>query len=414
MSDETKNPIAGTFFDSFSFQEPDPDKPVKTEEELKAEKDAADVEAAKVAADAVKAEADAKLSDEEKAEAKKLEEEAAAAEETTKEEFDSLATTLKDKKEEDLEDDEKEFLKNYEAGTLDEYKAKAPVEKDDEPAGFEALTKTLIEEGILAETEDVVDTQESLNKAINHTVETKVDEYLAEIPEDYKNVIEHMRAGGDVNSYLQSKATVDYKNLDLENVEIQKALVKADLEAQEYSADEVQEKIKDYEDLEKLKKEATKSSKKFDKEQTQRIKDYDKSITDALAAEDKAALKDINEVKKSIDGMKEIAGFKLTKKRKEDFKKYLFDVDESGHTAASKAQAENENRIKAHFMGFIGYKFEDLEKAVASKNVKNISQILSRYKDANTVSKGTEVKDTKPDPEFKLVIPSMFDRGTDE
>lgn len=400
MTDETKGPLKGTFFDDFSFQE----TTEKTKDDLKTEVN-------KTTEDKI-IEKD-KLSEKKESndDAQKLIDD---TDNKSTEEFDILATTLKEKKENELEEDEKEFLKNYEAGTLDEYKEKTIEKEASKEEGFEALTKTLIAEGILTATEELEDTAESLNAAISNTVETKVDEYLAEIPEEYRTVIDHMRTGGDVNSYLQSKATIDYKNLDLENVEIQKTLVKADLEQQEYSVDEIEEKLKDYEDLEKLQKEATKVSKKFDKAQTQRLIEYDEAITASLAKQEAEALTDIDEVKKDIDSMEEIAGFKLTKKRKEDFKKYLFDIDKNGETAASRTQKDNENRIKAHFMGFIGYNFSDLEKSVISKKSKDINKILSRYKDTQSVSKGIVVKDKNPDPEFKLNIPTMFNRSSDE
>lgn len=423
MSDKKKSVLANTFFDNFSFENVEDiteDDKIKSDDKTKGDEVKDNKEKEDVKDDASTEKKVEKTKEDDKTE-DSTEGDKPKIEEYSKEEFDNLAIELGKKKTEDLKEDEVQFLADHKDDKLGEYVKKDDKAADAKDSGFVKLANDLITAGVIDDVEKLEDTQESFNEviaiSIDAKVEVKVDEYLADIPEDYKNVIDHFRGGGDVNEYLKSKATINYKDLDLKNVAVQRALVEAYLKEQEYSDDEITDKIRDYEDLEKLQKEATKASERFDKEQDKRIKAYDKNIIDSVKAQDKSDLEEVNKVKNLIDGMTEIAGFKLTPKRKKEFKAYLFDLDNQGETAATRAQNEDENRIKAHFMGYIGYNFADLEKAVTTKKTKSLSDILNRYSATATANKGTVVKDVDPDKkgeEKPFKFHSMFDQAPNE
>lgn len=396
--------LKGTFFDTFQFSDDALEIPLKDKTEVTPKKEEETKE-------------DPKKEEETKKEPEKEEEKEKTPEEL-QEDIESTATALKEKDTEDLDDDEKQFLEDYEKGDLKDY---SPETKDGEEGeegektGYDVLAKTLIDKGILEDAEDLEDTEESFSSVITKTVDKKVDEYLAEIPEEYKNIIDFMRTGGNATEYLQSKARIDYDALDLKKPEIQDALIREDLRLQGYSADDIDEKVQDYRDLEKSEKEATKSSKFFSKQQDDRIVVYDKQIADGIKAQEEADDKEIEELSDAIDKLTEIAGFKLTKARKTAFKKYLFETDAEGETAASKASKGLDNRINLYFMDFVGYNFDDLERSVTTKKTKDFSKLLSRYRDKSTKVSGVTVEEKNPNPEEQeLKIPSMFDRGPED
>ena len=396
--DEFSTELKGTFFDSYVFPT---EAPAKKEEPKKEE---SKVETPKTTAtlkeDPPKKE-EPKKEDPPKKEEPKVDPDVQL-------ELDKVATAIKAKDEKDLDDEEKEFLKEYDAGTL-------KTEPEPEKSGFDTLGQTLIDEGVLEGAEDLKDTQESFSDLVTKTIDKRVDDYIAEIPDEYKNIIDYMRNGGDANSYLQSKAKIDYGNLNLKDEGIQNALVTEILKQENYTDEEITEKLRDYKDLEKLEKEAKRASKIFTKQQDERIKEYDKSIIKATKDQEKAEEKEIEDLSKAIDSLKEIAGFKLNKKKKEDFKKYLFDVDNQGETAASRASKLPENRIKLYFMDFVGYNFDDLEKAVTTKKTNDFSKLLSRYKDTQTKTTGVTIEEKNPEGEkFELKIPSMFNRAPED
>lgn len=406
QKEEFSTELTGTFFDTFEFS--DKSAEISTPETTKKEEEAKEKLEDDKSKEAAKTEETKKEEEPEKKEEEKKEE----IPEETQKEYDAVAEALKAKDEKDLDDDEKDFLKSYEDGTLGEAEKE---ETKEESGGYADLAKTLIDKGILEESEELEDTEESFQGVISKTVEAKVDEYIAEIPQEYRNIIDFMRTGGKADEYLQAKATIDYANLDLKNEQIQTTLVKADLEQQGYTPEEVAEKIQDYKDLERMEKEATKSSKVFEKQQTDRITAYDAQIQKQIDDQKKADDKEVEEVEEAIDSMEEIAGFKLTPKRKDAFKKYLFEVDANGETAASKASKEVDNRIKLYFMDFVGYNFDDLERAVTTKKTKDFRKILSRYKDTATQTTGVSVKEVDPaEEQQELKIPSMFNRAEDD
>ena len=403
------SPLKGTFFDTFEFgsSTEQNEKPVTAE--------TIEAEIAGKEATPPKKEEEKSPKEEEKKEEKK-EETKSEETEDLQEDIEKAVKAIQEKDEADRDDDEKAFLADYEAGTL-EVKSEEKKEETKEETGYDTLAKELIEKGILEEAEELEDSEEGFAKVINKTVEAKVEEWVNEIPEDYRNILDHLRAGGDVNSYVQSRQTIDYDNLDFKNEQVQTALVKAELAQQGHTEEEIEEKLTDLRDLDKMEKEATRAARIFSQQQAERIKAADEEIEAKLKKQEDDALKEVEDVSNTIDQMDEIVGFKLTPKRKEAFKKYLFDVDENGETEASKASKGMENRIKLYFMDFINYDFSDLQKSVTTKKTKDLSKILSRYKDDNTKSKGVDVKEQPPvnDPDtFELKLPSMFDQPTNE
>jgi len=415
---EYSTELKNTFFDTFQFAEKTT-PPVKTEEEIAAEAKIKEDEdaAAKLKEEANKGKTPEEIKAEEDAELARIAEEEKTkppvqTPEEVQTELQVAFDELKEKKEEDLDDDEKQFIDDFEAGNLKDYIP--PVEKPaEEPkeVGYDTLTKDLIKDGVLVDVEELEDTQESFSGAINKTVEAKVEEWISDIPDDYKNVLDHLRSGGDINTYLQNKQRIDYGNLDYKNEQVQIAIVRADLEQQGHTAEEVAEKLTDLKDLEKLEKEAVRAGKVFDVQQTKRIEEYDQSIQDALTAQDTKDQKEVDDLAEAIDKTEDVVGFKMTKKRREAFKKFLFDVDEAGETAASKASSSIEDRIKLYFMSFINYDFTDLQKSVTTKKTRDLSKFLTRFKDTQTVPAGKVVEEVPPEPtEQPLVFPSIFDR----
>jgi predicted GNAT family acetyltransferase len=265
------------------------------------------------------------------------------------------------------------------------------------------------------EDDEIKDEQETLVAGIKKTVDAQVDEYINEIPEEYRNIIDHLKIGGTPEAYMQQKATIDYKGLDYKDTRVQEALVRANLSQQGYDQETVDDKVKDLQDLDKMEKEARIAGNSFDVKQTERVDNFDKQVAKDLKAVEDAELQEIEDITKAIDGMTEMVGFKLSKKRKEDFKKYLFDVDSEGETAASKASKDPDNRLKLYFLDFINYDFKDMEKAVATKSSRNFSKLINRHTDVQSKSRGKTVVVEDPEPvEGKLHIHSMFDRAGDD
>jgi hypothetical protein len=394
--EEVANPLKGTFFDTFEFS---PEMDEKKEEKPKdAEKNT----------EPPKDEDSEKNKEETKKEGK--DETPPVVDEEIQAKIEATAEAIKAKDVKDLDDEEKQFLVDYEAGTLEDYVPPVKEEPKTE-TGFDTLAKDLIKEGILVETEELEDSVEGFNKVIATTVDAKVEEYLADIPDDYKTVIDHMRTGGTAESYLQQKQKINYDAVDYTNTAIQKTLVEALANQQGLTKEEIEERIVDLTDLEKMEKEARRAGKIFDKQQDKRILDFDKGVKAKSDALEKQEEDEVTEISDTIDKLDNVAGFKLTDKRREGFKKYLFELDEAGETAASRAHKTIENRIKLYFMDFINYDFKDLVKTVETKKTRDLSNILNRFTDKNTKSKGTVVKENNPNPEetFELKLPSMFD-----
>ena len=92
----------------------------------------------------------------------------------------------------------------------------------------------------------------------------------------------------------------------------------------------------------------------------------------------------LEELEGSINSAEEIGGFTLTKKAKKDFFNYMTKIDPK--TGKTKLMADSENEDKQLLMAYLyfnDFKFDKLEKKIASKETKSLAEKLGRHTDSS-------------------------------
>lgn len=287
--------------------------------------------------------------------------------------------------EEDEDDTEEE---EEEVETSEDDEPAAPKNEDDEDEeveiSFKPLVEALAEKGILNyNTEDEFeDSDEGLENVIINTIKAGIQEYKETLPEVVKELTDFIELGGDIGSYLQAKSNITtLENFDISSEENQEKVVRAFLKTQEYTEDEVDEAIKDYQDSLMLDKEAkralTKLKKIAEKEESELL-----TRQEELEAEQRKQYTEyVSTLKETISKSDNIAGLKLNERDKKAFSEYLTKVDRNGKTDYAKDLEKDymNNSIALAYFKFKNFNFSDIEKKVEKKVTKDIkSKMFSK------------------------------------
>lgn len=253
-------------------------------------------------------------------------------------------------------------------------------------------------------------TPEGIAGAVAASIRKGVEDSLANAPEAVKKLYLHLTSGNDESTFVFPDPPIKWADVDQEDEDVKKDAVEEFLRMQGLTDDEIEEELEDIISSDKLDKKASLAFKALEKrdEETEAKKAQQKSA--AEQARIKAVEEEIKKVKEKISSIDEIAGFKMTDKRRAEFENYLFKVDKkTGLTQLQKNMQDEERKLKIAFLDFVEFNKEDIKTEVNTEVVTDRKRKLSRQTRrgvANTNSSVTVAKDKNTSG--KLVIPSIF------
>lgn len=269
----------------------------------------------------------------------------------------------------------------------------------------------LEEQGILqlGEDDEVEPTPEGLGSLVKKAIRDGIQEKLAATPEAVKNLYAHLEAGKPIEDFELKAPPAPWADVDEDDEEVQRRAVRQFLLNTGVDEADVDEELDDLIAEGKLGKKAKVALPALVKLEEKEKSRAAKEKEDAAKKAEKAAQEEIDSIKSSIDDIKEIANFKLTDKRKEDFKKYLFDVNpKSGKTQFLENMANEDRKLKIAFLDFIEYTEDDVKKEVGTEMSKNRKKRLAKFS-RKTPSNSNGARTVKKQKTTKkLNIPSMF------
>lgn len=307
---------------------------------------------------------------------------------------------VEDTEEDEEEEDESEDSKG-------DGKDDLPVDEEEEDGeleiSFKPLVEALAEKGILNfnSEDEFEDSDEGLETVIVNTIKAGIEEYKDTLPEVVKELTNFIELGGDIGSYLQAKSNITtLENFDITSEDNQEKVVRAFLKTQDYSEDEVDEAIKDYQDSLMLDKEAkralTKLKKIAEKEESELlVRQQEMEQAQRKQYEDY-----VSTLKDTIAKSENIAGLKLNERDKKAFSEYLTKTDRSGKTEYAKDLEKDymNNSIALAYFKFKNFNFSDIEKKVEKKVTKDIkSKMFS--KTTKTIKSSRRTPDEGADTE---------------
>ncbi len=314
---------------------------------------------------------------------------------------ETIKTSTKEvKKEEDSSEDEIEEEEVPENKTK---VTKEPIKKEEETEegfSFVPFVKHLAEKGIIdvTDTDDIEDSDLGFEKAIELTTKRGIDKAIAQykesLPEELHKLAEFVELGGDPKQFLDLYyGERTFEGIDLSDEDTQKEVVKEGLRLSGWEENEIDEEIKDYEDLGKLEIKAKSHLVKLQNNEKLTFEEIQKIAF---------IIKYWDDLKDNLFKKEELNGFPLNKKIKEEVWDFMSRPDKK--TGKTKLQEHNETNIDAQFLyAYLAYNNWDiskLEKSVKTKVTSELRGKLGKFTDTRTKLKSgrSEVQKDEEDP----------------
>ena len=308
--------------------------------------------------------------------------------------------TVEDEEEEEVEEDEEET----EEEIVEEKKTKSTskknkqeteeVEEEEEneeessqvTALFDAIAEELSWEFTEEEEEDKPKTVEELVNYFKDVInEQSKPEYASE---EVAKLDEFVRNGGRLEDYFTVSTDIDFENIDMDDENNQKLVLKELLAKKGYSDKQITKKIERFEDagvLEDESKDAIEELQEIaEKEKEKLLEDQKKQKEEIMQRQQKFFDDVVGEIK-SLDN---IRGIKIPPKDKKELLAYIFKADANGKTQYQKDYSKSvRNLIESAYFTMRGDTLLDAaKKQGTSSAIKNLKNSLR----STSVSKNTK------------------------
>lgn len=230
---------------------------------------------------------------------------------------------------------------------------------------------------------------DDLEKIIDTTVakrtESVIKGYKESLPEDLHKLVEFVEAGGHPKDFLDVYyGSTSWEKIEPTDEQFQKTIVREGLRRSGYDEKEIEDEIKDYEDLGKLEAKAKVHLPKLRKQE----EEQKKFLMEAQAQYAKAQREQVEkywvDLKTDLDSKEDINGFKLTTKLKKDIWEHMSKpVDKK--TMKTQLQINNETKKDAQFLyamlDYLNWDISKLEKNVKTQVVSDLKAKLGNFSD---------------------------------
>lgn len=316
----------------------------------------------------------------------------------TKEDDDEETDT--DDKEDKEDKETKEKSEDTEKDKKTEKEVKEPEENQETNYSFKGIASYLDEEGVIdfEDSKDLEDNPELLVNLVQAKIDQQVTSYKESLPDVVAELVEYIEKGGDPEKFLKAvNKDIDLESLDLEDESNQELLVKEYLKSLDHTKEEIDELIADYKEALILDKQAKFASKKLEKiQESKKAKLIEEQ--EAIAQEQVKKVEEYkSSVKELITGATELGGLPISKKEKEDFAKYLLEVNpKTGMTKYQEAISSNPKQTQVE-LAYLKYKEFDFSKVVAKAKTEVTKDIREKIftKTESTPKGKTKISETE-------------------
>lgn len=274
--------------------------------------------------------------------------------------------------------------------------------------GYIDAIKDLSQKGILEfDSDEIEDSEEGLEKAINETVSNKIKKHIAGFGEEAIDFLAFIENGGNPRDFITTYyGNQSWSEFDLESEAAQKTVIREQMRLAGESPEDIEDMITTYEDSGILEKRS-----KIAKDKLVKIEDKQKIELVAAqkerdAAEKAANQKYWNDFKSDLDKKEDIKGFKLTPKVRESLWKHMTMIDKATGKTGYQLAIENDRDAQLLFALQSMNKFDisKLEKQVETKVVSKVSGLIKNYQQSSKekISSGRTHVDKDGEDPFAL------------
>lgn len=274
----------------------------------------------------------------------------------------------------------------------------------DEDGVIKTFAHTLYEKGVLdfsTEDEDFEDSEQGLEKIVDKTVENRINKYFESLPDEYTKFLEFVKNGGNPKDFLSVYySESSWSDFDISSEDAQRYVIKQSLLLAGESEQDAEDMILDYESTNKLDVRAKSALSKMQKHSDLEKQNLLEQQKQAKLAKEKADQEYWNNFKSELYAKKDIMGFKLNQKVKDNLWNFLTVVDKHGETAYTKALKDNkDSSLLFALQAMQGFDIAKLEKQVTTKVTSTIADKLRNSKTTKEkISGGSSSEHVSEDP----------------
>lgn len=294
-----------------------------------------------------------------------------------------------DDNKDDKEDDDEEEVEDDE----NEEEDKGENEEEDDDSASEQVTAFFdaISENLGWEFDDEEEKPKTVEELISYITDVIEENSIPEFASDeVKAINDYVANGGNIEKYFSVINTdIDYDDIDLDDVSVQKSVLKEFLKEKGHSDKMIQKKLDKYEEAGILQDEAEDAA-----EEMKIIKEEKKkALLETQKKNHEAYIKQqqnfYNSVVKEIEDLKDIRGIKIPKEDKKQLLNYIFKLDGDGRSQYQKDYAKsNRNLIESAYFTMKGDKLLSAAKQSGeSSAIKKFKSTLSSTKRVNSKQK---------------------------
>lgn len=255
---------------------------------------------------------------------------------------------------------------------------------EEQTNGYIDAIKDLHEKGILDfESDDIEDSEEGLEKAIQETINNKIKKHVAGLGDEALDFLAFVENGGNPKDFVTTYyGNQSWSEFNIESEASQKVAIRESLKLAGETPEDIEDLIAEFEDngtLEKRAKSALLKLSKKEEEQKAQLVEVQKQRAESEKAANKKYWEDF---KSNLDKKEEIKGFKLTPKLRENLWKHMTLVDRSTGKTAYQLAIENDTDAQLLFalQSMTKFDISKLEKQVESKVTSKVSGLIKNYK----------------------------------
>jgi hypothetical protein len=310
------------------------------------------------------------------------EEEEEETEDIEEEEVEESKKSKKASKKKDKEEIEEEETEEV----IEEESEEDEVESKQVSALFDAIAEELEWDFDEEDEEEKPKTVEELVKYFKEVIEEQsTPEYASE---DVAKLDEFVRNGGKLEDYFSITPGIDIDNVDIENENEQKTVLRELLARKGYSDKQIAKKIERFEDagvLEDEAKDAVEELQEIVAKEKEELLEQQRIKKEEMVQRQQKFFDDVVGEIKSLDN---IRGIKIPAKDKKELLAYIFKADASGKTQYQKDYSKSvKNLIESAYFTMRGDTLLDAaKKQGTSSAIKNLKNSLR----STGVSKGTK------------------------
>jgi len=261
------------------------------------------------------------------------------------------------------------------------------------------LAKALVEEGVITELpEEFGGKVDDLFSLINSEIDNKTTKWVKSLPKPIIDLIENYQEGVPLDRIIQTKSKqIEYGGITdevlSENVELQKYLIKQDLQNRGHSEAKILKRLKVFEDSEVLEDEATDALTALKQLETYNQSELKKKAKENRELQENMNKKTLEDIKNAVDTSNEIIpGIALSKKAKDKLYDSLTNIVDNSPEGqpmnavmAKRAQDPLKFELTLHYLTNLGVFDGDFSKIT---NVQTSSAVSKLKKQLESTSSG--------------------------